>query len=263
MHPYNWDDLGRPPASSVHSPEPAPTTVNTFESPLRQDDLGRPPTLRLASPSKRARYSSSAPVAAQLAVPAASSSAGITDSTARLRLANPDFTLDLHPVAFEPQQNTRITQLEGIARSCVAAAWADSTRRTYEQGLRLNVGGAEWEVGASLLPMQTASQLMAVFARMDGMSWNTIQLNKSAIKAWHLSRGLLSAFEGAWSHEALLFWQGLKRRARHTPNSKRHVTLSELLGFSRPGYMCKHWLVYAMQLAVDCVSSARGVLARP
>ena len=74
---------------------------------------------------------------------------------------------------------------------------------------------------------------MTVFARMDGLSWQTIQRNKAAVRAWHLARNISSAFDGAWDDQAMLFWQGLKRRAVHIVCPRLALSVDQLRAFQQ------------------------------
>ena len=121
--------------------------------------------------------------------------------------------------------------VEDIAAKCIDSAWAPATKKTYESGLKVWIGSAETVLAQELLPLDSSQKLMLAFARMDGQSWSLIQRNKAAVRAWHAARGLTSAFDDAWDDLALLFWAGLKRRAKHTSEPKVALTLDQLLEF--------------------------------
>ena len=103
-----------------------------------------------------------------------------------------------------------------VAQACVHESWAPGAYKTYENTLRVNVGDAEVSVGAALLPMDSEGKFMATFAAMDGKNWDSVRIPKSAVRAWHISHQCLSAFDNAWTDNALRFWEGLKRRASLT-----------------------------------------------
>eukprot|EP00959_Pyramimonas_sp_CCMP1952_P008078 169115-Pyramimonas_sp.AAC.1 len=63
------------------------------------------------------------------------------------------------------------------------------------------------------------------------MSWSTTQLNKAAIRAWHMCRGLDCMFDSCWGQRAYHFWRGLKKRARHDSHQKKAISIDELASF--------------------------------
>ena len=105
--------------------------------------------------------------------------------------------------------------------------WEQSTRRSYERALRVDVYGCEREVEATLLPVDSADKLIILFAAMDGMSWSRIRLNKSAVRAWHVVNEAACIFDSCWDCRARQFWRGLKKRAKHVHHRKRGVTLHD------------------------------------
>ena len=123
------------------------------------------------------------------------------------------------------------SRLAGLAQDILNAGWEDSTRKTYERALRLDVSGTEEPVDMSLLPIDSTDKLMLVFAAMDGMAWSRIRVNKSAVRAWHHVNKVACVFDACWVSTALQFWRGLKKRAVHSSRSKRGVTLPELFSF--------------------------------
>lgn len=142
------------------------------------------------------------------------------------------FDLSTAPVS-EIAEETR-GKLEQTAAECIGDAWGQRSKRTYESSLKVGVGGAEVEVEADLLPIDSDSKLMAVFSRLDRKPWGTVSTLKAAIRAWHWSRDLSAVLDGAWTERAQLFWQGLKKRADHSATrAKKPVTQGELEAFQR------------------------------
>ena len=113
------------------------------------------------------------------------------------------------------------------------SGWEDSTVSTYTRSLRVDVHGAETEVGLELLPVDSTERLILLFTTMDGMSWTRIRLNKQAVRAWHVSRGMVSIFDSAWDERAAHFWRGLKKRANHDSYRKRGVSVEEVFDLAK------------------------------
>jgi len=147
-------------------------------------------------------------------------------------LSSPTIDLGLPPTDSRAVEAER-QRLADVAQACVHDSWAPGTYKTYENTLRVNVGDAEVSVGAALLPMDSEGKFMAAFAAMDGKNWDSVRILKSAVRAWHISHQCLSAFDNAWTDNALRFWEGLKRRASHTSRAKEPVSAEELDDFCR------------------------------
>jgi len=160
-------------------------------SSVTRNGLGEPPT--------RALKTRGAPI-----VSAPSLDARSTNAPAASKPQATDVVLSLAPSELEGRRG----ELARVADECVDAAWAPATRRTYERQLKVWIGEAEVELGWSLLPLDSTEKLIAVFARMDGQSWRTIQTNEAAVRAWHALFNLASAFDALWDDRARLFWQG-------------------------------------------------------
>jgi hypothetical protein len=114
-----------------------------------------------------------------------------------------------------------------VATSCLSSAWESSTIATYESSLRVHVQGTERLVEASLLPLDSTDKLMLLFASVDGSPWGSIQIMKSAVRAWHNTRNLFNVFDECWDARALQFWRGLKKRADHSHSCRRKRGVSE------------------------------------
>jgi len=172
--------------------------------------------------------------ASRPARPPAISGVGAAPSASRFSLLTPLAPLELSfPPVTEGEAAER-ARLSGIVEACIRGAWEPSTRSRYESALKVVVGSSEVALGMELLPLDNDQKLMALFARMDGSPWATIGVNKAAVRAWHVERGLVSVFDGAWSELALRFWTGLKKRADHTrTGTKRPANVEELLSFQR------------------------------
>ena len=110
-------------------------------------------------------------------------------------------------------------------------SWEPSTIKTYDRILKLHVHGVESSIEETLLPADTSDKLMMLFAPMAGMAWNSVRINKAAIRAWHAARNCTCIFDGAWDDRALLFWAGLKKRCPLLPGQKRPASLEEFLTF--------------------------------
>lgn len=81
------------------------------------------------------------------------------------------------------------------AKRILNFAWEPSTKETYERSLRVFVHGAEIDVSTELLPIDTNDYFTFLFADMEGMSWATVRINQSAVKAWHVAHGFLKCFK--------------------------------------------------------------------
>ena len=167
-------------------------------------------------PAKRRRAPSTAAIAA------------ISD--APLHIAPERVSLDLGPAAVPGSDaDTERRRRETIASECISAALADSTKRRYESVLRLSIGGSMVALDAALLPVDSDSKLMAIFADMVGTPWATICSNRAALKAWHVAEGLDAEFTASWTDRAGRFWAGLKRKADHTNVRAKLPLSSDLL----------------------------------
>ena len=108
------------------------------------------------------------------------------------------------------------TGLLASVQCCLGAAWEPSTRTRYEHALGATVGNLEAKTGLCLLPLDSEDKLMMLFASLDRQPWGTVGVVKCAVRAWHQERSLSSVYESAWTDRAILFWQGLKKRADHS-----------------------------------------------
>ena len=156
-------------------------------------------------------------------------------SSKRTRLSlNTEFTRfsNIARTAASPVEVAERERREKLAESCLNASMADSTRRTYESALNATVRGAERAVGVDLPPIDSGEKIMAILSDMTGAPWASIRVNLSAVKAWHVARGLESTFNAAWTARALAFWNGLIRLADHTSSeAKRPLRADELLSY--------------------------------
>ena len=124
--------------------------------------------------------------------------------------------------------------LQRNAATCFANAWEKSTALRYNSTLRVVVSGVEKDVDAALLPIDNEDKFFAIFSRMLGNSWNSIQTNKAAIRAWHSSHGFPWLFDKSTSEKIRLFWMGLRKSADHSSkNVKAPVSISEVSNFAR------------------------------
>ncbi|CAK0864261.1 unnamed protein product, partial [Prorocentrum cordatum] len=111
---------------------------------------------------------------------------------------------------------------------CLAAAWEPSTRSRYDATLRSVVSTVESDTAMSLLPCDTEEKVMVLFAGMIGQPWGTVGAAKAAVRAWHVERDLLAAFDLAWTPRAWHFWRGLKKLADHSlRHAKRPLSFDE------------------------------------
>ena len=217
------NDLGEPPASTDEAykaatrPKPRPI--------IERDDLGSPPPKRLRRDTDDVRPAHAPLFRACEASPSSADGSKLSLTVSRMPFLWDDSS-SLHVIA----ERDHVTD---VASSCVQAAWEPSTRTRYERGLRLAVREAEILLDASFLPMVRDDQLMAVFARMDGMNWNTIRLSKAAVRAWHAAHNEPCIFDEKWTHVASLFWAGLKKRASHASSSKMPVAIQRLVDYQR------------------------------
>jgi len=157
--------------------------------------------------------------------PAAVGSGG-TDSRLTLQPANIQLALNSAPSS-AGEAAARAATTETVT-ACLDQSLEPTTKKTYNSALAVNVGGAEVELGAELLPMDSDSKLMAAFARMDGKPWGSTRVLKAAVRAWHETREAQDVLAASWTPRALRFWRGLKKRADHTKShAKKPVSLDE------------------------------------
>ncbi|CAK0896436.1 unnamed protein product, partial [Prorocentrum cordatum] len=83
--------------------------------------------------------------------------------------------------------------LMDTAQDILRAGWEQSTIRTYSRALSVHVHGFEQQVDSNILPLDSPDKLMLLFASMDGMAWQTMRLNKAAVRAWHQSNNYSQA----------------------------------------------------------------------
>ena len=151
-------------------------------------------------------------------------------SSSRFSVSSPVWTPPWPDQAGPIAESNRIN-LTRQANEIFGAGWEASTTKRYSSGVRVVIGGAEAELELSLLPMDSCDKLVMAFTRMAGQSWSTTRTNKSAIRAWHVSRGLPSVFDTQWSPQVALFWRGLKKKASHTSMAKVAVSIEALWAF--------------------------------
>ena len=137
------------------------------------------------------------------------------------------------PAASSPSASSARQDLRAKAQDILDCGWEPSTHATYSRALQVHVHGLEKTVDAALLPVDSADKLMLIFAAMDGMAWRTIQVNKSAIRAWHTCHNLGNVFDQCWDYKALHFWRGLKKRANHDSRAKQPLSIQNLAAFVR------------------------------
>ena len=117
---------------------------------------------------------------------------------------------------------------------CWDASWEDSTRNRYDATLRSVVSSVEADAALSLLPCDSDTKVMVIFAGMVGQPWGTIGTAKAAVRAWHVQRDCLSVFDEAWTSRTWHFWRGLKKLADHSlRRAKRPLQLAEALAVQR------------------------------
>jgi len=95
--------------------------------------------------------------------------------------------------------------LQRNAATCFANAWEKSTAKRYNSTLKVVVSGVEKEVDAALLPIDNEDKFFALFSRMLGISWGSIQTNKAAIRAWRSFHGFPWLFDNSTSDKTPLF----------------------------------------------------------
>ena len=132
------NDLGKPPTSHSEASrrtgtDPSASCSSSFPASLRQDDLGAP------RPAVARAVRASTLVRKRAFTEAARSDVALNTSLASTGQLAASPSVDEH------------SRLMAVAEDCISAAWADSTKRTYEQSLRVWVGGAELSLEPSLL----------------------------------------------------------------------------------------------------------------
>lgn len=242
-------------SGSVGSPSqifPASDEANSDPSWLRKDDfIGTAiqsvpvrPSSAVASamsallslPGKRSVVHREAEVGPtkprQASIAQASTSSVSEPALTRMKLSRPQVDLDFGDTqSVSDSAKQARSELAVVIENALAAGWETSTRETYDSGIKSVILDLERRIEAPLLPMDTSSKLMTVCGALSGHHWSQIRLLKSAIRAWHVSRGLHSPFDELWDDQASLFWAGLKKKARHEENAKRPVEIDELQTF--------------------------------
>ena len=122
------------------------------------------------------------------------------------------------PAVANTSADQHVLQAKTLAtvNSCIRAAWEESTHVRYDAALRSVANPAESASGLSLLPCDSDTKLMCLFASLDGKPWGTISTARAAVRAWHQERGLVDPFDSAWTDRASRFWKSFKKRADHT-----------------------------------------------
>lgn len=110
---------------------------------------------------------------ADLSVSSVHSARRVKASRSNAKNSEPDrMSLSFKPVTFDTLQDAKQQEpssgILSIIDRCINAAWAPSTKASYEHALRLWISVAVVVLGALLLPRDSDEKFMAVFARMDG-----------------------------------------------------------------------------------------------
>ena len=147
------------------------------------------------------------------------------DSSCRKLIGTPFELLSL-PSAHNNCQVQARERAALVIKTCLQANWEPSTVARYNSVLEGAVVEAEALMGIELLPCDSDVKLMLLFARYDGACWGSVSAAKSAVRAWHLERGLNGVFQLAWTERASLFWKVLKKEETtpKVPLSARSIT---------------------------------------